>query len=76
MNMKLAWLTLIITALTDGIITAGTALTTAMVSSGAAALPGKAVVLVALLGGLVAMARTVQQALKATPEQTKALKGE
>lgn len=73
--MKIAWLTLIISAVTDFIITAATALTTAMVSTGTAELPGKAVLLLALLGGVVSGARTVQQALKATPENTAALKG-
>lgn len=73
--MKIAWLTLIISAVTDFIITSATALTTAMVSSGSAELPGKAVLLLAGLGGLVSAARTIQQALKATPENTAALKG-
>lgn len=74
--MKIAWLVLIISAFTDFIITAATAVTSAMVGAGNAELPGKAVIILALLGGLVSASRTVQQALKQTPETTKALKGE
>ncbi len=74
-SVKIAWLILIISALTDFIITAGTALTTAMVAAGSAQLPNSAIVLLATIGGLVSAARTIQQALKATPEQSKALHG-
>ena len=70
--MKIAWVVLAISALTDFIITSSTALTAAMVSSGSAQLPGKAVIVLALLGGIVAMARTVQQALRAASNGTKA----
>jgi len=73
--MKIAWLVLIISALTDFIITAATAVTSAMVGSGSTDFPNKAVLLLAVLGGLVSGARTIQQALKTTPEQTEALKG-
>ena len=74
--MKLAWIALTISALTDAIITTGTALTSAMVAMGTAEFPSKAVVVLALLGGLIAFARTIQQALKVTPETTAAIKGE
>lgn len=73
--MKQAWIVLLVSAFTDFIINAGTALTSAMVATGNAAMPSKAVVILALIGGLVAFSRTVQQALKATPETTAALKG-
>ena len=73
--MKIAWLILLISAFTDFVITAGTALTTAMVAQGTAQMPSAAILLLAVIGGLVSGARTVQQALKATPEQTAALRG-
>ncbi len=66
---------LIISAFTDFVITAATAVTSAMVSTGSADFPSKAVTLLAVLGGLVSAARTIQQALKQTPETTEALKG-
>lgn len=73
--MKVAWLTLIISALTDLVITIGTSIATAMVSTGDAVIPNNAVLILAGIGGLVSAARTVNQALKATPEVTAALKG-
>lgn len=66
--MNIAWTIVLISALTDFIITAGTALTTAMVAAGDAELPSMAVLIVSGLGGLIAFARTVQQALKAGSE--------
>ena len=74
--MKVAWLILIISAATDFIITASTALTSAMVAMGTAEMPSRAVLLLAFLGGLVSASRTIQQALKATPETAAALKGQ
>jgi len=74
--VKIAWLVLVISAMTDFVITAATALTSAMVAMGNAEMPSRAVILLALLGGLVAFSRTVQQALKATPETSAALKGD
>lgn len=73
--MKIAWLILIISAFTDFVITAATALASAMVATGSAEFPNSAVVLLAVLGGLVSGARTIQQALKVTPEQSAALRG-
>jgi len=73
--MKNAWFVLIISALTDFVITGATAVTSAMVSTGSANFPSNAVIMLAVLGGLVSAARTIQQALKATPETTMALKG-
>ncbi len=60
------WTILAVSALTDGVITGGTAIMTAMVGAGSTAMPGKAVILLAVIGGVVAAARTVQQALKAS----------
>lgn len=48
----------------------------AMVATGAATIPSRAVLLLSLLGGLVSMSRTIQQALKSTPETSAALKGD
>lgn len=62
--MKIAWIILIVSALTDFVITVGTSITTAMVATGSAQFPSDAVVLLACLGGGVSAARTIQQALK------------
>lgn len=67
---------LVISAFTDFIINAGTALGTAMVAQGNAAIPSTAVIILACIGGLVAAARTVQQALKTTPETIAGLRGD
>jgi len=64
--MKTAWVVLTISAGTDFVISFGTALSTAMVAADQVKLPNEAVWLLATIGGLVAGARTVQQALKAT----------
>lgn len=74
--MKTAWVVLLISALTDCVINFGTALGSAMVATGSTQLPNKAVLLLCSLGGVVAAARTVQQALKSTPETSAALKGD
>lgn len=74
--MKLAWIVLLISAFTDFIITVATGLTAAMVESASGQLPTYPTLLLAVLGGLVAAARTIQQALKATPTISAALKGE
>ena len=73
--MRTEWAILIISALTDLIISTGTALSAAMVATGEARLPNDAVIILSLVGGLVAAARTIQQALKATPETIAKLKG-
>jgi hypothetical protein len=70
------WLALTITAITDFIINAGTALTAAMVATGDAQMPNVAVTVLAIISGIVAGARTVQQALKMTPEGVAQLKKE
>lgn len=74
--MRTAWIVLLISALTDFVINAGTSVMAAMVATGAASVPSKAVLLLSVLGGLVSMSRTIQQALKATPETAAALKGD
>ena len=74
--MKKAWTVLIISSLTDFVINAGTGLGTAMVATGKAEIPSNAVLLLCLMGGLVQAARTIQQALKSTPETSAALSGE
>lgn len=73
--MKIAWLVLLISAFTDGIIAGGTGLTSAMVATGSVTLPSPAVWLLSCVAGLLAAARTIQQALKVTPETTRLLKG-
>lgn len=73
--MKIAWVILLISAFTDFIIVAVPTVISAMVSTGTVSMPSKATVLLACLFGLVALARTVQGALKATPETSAALKG-
>jgi hypothetical protein len=74
--VKIAWVVLIISALTDFVITAGTAFSSAMVATGQAQIPNQAVILLAIVGGCIQAARTIQQALKTTPDTVRALKGE
>jgi hypothetical protein len=73
--MKIAWTILIISAFTDFIITGGTALGTAMVATKDASMPSAPAMLLAGIGGIVAAARTIQQALKAaqSPETVEKL---
>lgn len=73
--MNGAWAIVLISALTDFIITGGTALTTAMVAAEGTQLPSIAVLIVSGIGGLVAFARSVQGALKASSEVTAAVAG-
>jgi hypothetical protein len=73
--MKVAWLVLLISAFTDFVITAGSGLTAAMVAKGEPAMPSEAVWLITAVAGIVSAARTIQQALKATPETIQSLKG-
>jgi hypothetical protein len=74
--MKIEWIILLISALTDAVITGGTGLTTAMVATKEVTMPSNPVWLLAAVGGLVSAARTIQQALKQTPESSAKLKGE
>jgi hypothetical protein len=64
MKTKMAWVVLGISAITDGVITGGTALMSAMVAGGNTGMPTKAVIVLACVGAMVQAARTVQQALK------------
>lgn len=73
--MKTAWSVLLVSALTDFLILTGTSLSAAMVATGTAAMPNKAVVMLSLIGGVMAFSRTIQQALKTTPETHAALTG-
>lgn len=74
--MKFAWIILLISALTDFVVTAATGVITAMTATGSAALPNRATIVLCSLGGAVAAMRTIQQALKATPETAAALRGD
>lgn len=74
--MKLEWLILIVSALTDFVINAGTSLMAAMVATGSASMPSKAVIILSVVGGLVAMSRTIQSALKTSPATTAVLRGD
>lgn len=60
--MRIAWTILVISALTDALVAAGGALATASVET--SWVPGGGAILVASITGLVAGARTIQQALK------------
>lgn len=63
---KTQWLIIGISAFTDSVISGASALTAAMVAGDMVQMPNRAVVVIALLGGLVAFARTIQQALRST----------
>lgn len=60
--MRIAWTILLISALTDGLVAAGGAIAAA--STETSWVPGKGAMVVAILTGVVAGARTIQQALK------------
>lgn len=62
--MKVAWIVLLINGFTDFVINTGSSLMAAMVATGNAVMPARAVVVLAVIGGLVQMSRTIQQALK------------
>lgn len=74
--MTNAWTILLISAFTDFVITSGTAIGTAMVATQEIQMPSEPVILMALIGGIVQAARTIQQALKAaqSPESVTLLK--
>lgn len=72
--MKSAWAVLIITAITDYVMTFATALLTVMQIT--KEMPNAMGLLTASLGALIIAGRTIQQALKATPQTTAELKGD
>ncbi len=65
--MKTEWLILIVSAMTDAIINAGTSLTAAMLATGSATLPSHAVLILSIVGGCVSAARTIQQGIRVNP---------
>jgi hypothetical protein len=73
--MVTSWVVLLVTAATDFLIVGGTSLMTAMMATGTAELPARSVLIVSAIGGVVAMARTIQSALRSTPEFAAMLKG-
>lgn len=73
--MKVAWTVLIISAFTDFVITGGGMLMSSLVTMATPDWPPRYVFLMSFIGGFIAAARTVQQALKLTPEAQAALKG-
>jgi hypothetical protein len=78
--MKIAWLVLIVSALTDGTLAAvtgiATLLTTVAVNPSGQVEIHWIIFLAPLLGGVAVALRTVQQALKANPVDSAALKGQ
>ncbi len=75
--MKTAWVTLIISAITDFCISAIPVVMAAMMvrPESAAVMPSQAVVVLAVLTGTLSAMRTINAALKATPETAAALTG-
>ncbi len=57
------WVTFAVSALSDFIISAGGCLTTAMVATGATAMPSTATIVFAVVTGLMAAARGAQKML-------------
>lgn len=63
------WIIVIVSAITDGGIAAGTAIMTAMAGADKVALPSDGVLVTAIIGGIVIGLRTVQQHLKKFTEE-------
>lgn len=74
--VKVAWVVLLLTALTDFVLSFGTALSAAMVVNQVVGMPSAPAILISAIGGLMVACRTIQQALKTTPIFTASLKGE
>lgn len=74
--MRYAWIVLVISALTDFGIVVSAGIVSAMMATGSTVMPSRPVVLLNILLGAGAFLRTVQQALKSTPETAAALKGD
>lgn len=73
--MKIQWTIVLISALTDFMIVMGGCLSGAMIAVGTTVMPSQAVFLLGFILGAVAAARTIQQALKITPDISAALVG-
>ncbi len=65
------WITLIVSFLTDFVISAGGCLTTAMVATGSATMPSTPVIIFSAVTGLVAASRRVQALLTPPPVELK-----
>jgi hypothetical protein len=78
--MKIAWLVLLVSAFTDAIITFGTASGTMIAAIAVNPDWGAhlhwTMFIAPAIGGMIAGARTIQQAVKATPAFTAELKGQ
>ncbi len=73
--MKSEWFILIMSALTDAAISAASAIIAVMTATGSPQMPSAESLVIIGLGALVAMGRTIQQALKSTAATTAALRG-
>lgn len=69
--MKIEWYKLLVSAFTDFVIVSGTA----YIALPSDVMLGNRQIMVMLIGGFVAASRTIQQALKNTPESTAILRG-
>ncbi len=67
--MSKQWIMLLVSAGTDFVILTGTSLTAAMIAKGDAMMPTYPVLILTLLGGIVAFARTVQQSIRKEDSQ-------
>jgi len=74
--MKTAWIILLVSALTDFFITAATGVATGMAMGAKVGFPTPPVLVLAIIGGGIQAARTIQQALKSTPGFVAELKGQ
>jgi hypothetical protein len=75
-RLKLAWFILLVSAVTDFVISAATSLISVMLATGSPQMPEPAVWVIVTAGGLVAAARTIQQGLKETALETATLRGD
>ena len=67
------WVIIVLSALTDFLITAGGTLMGAIVESGTKTMPSPLIILVAVLAGLVASAKEVRSQLHLAPAEAAAL---
>lgn len=73
--MKTAWIILLISAMTDFGIVVSAGIASAMVATGDVSMPSAPVIILNVMLASGAALRTIQQALKNTPETAAALKG-